>query len=57
MLKRPTGIVFLLYLAIGVFVAWAKGYLHLSLLKGILSAVLAILLWWLSLLGISLHVH
>ena len=57
MLKRPIGIVFLLYLAIGIFVAWARGYLHLALLKGILSAVLAILLWWLALLGISLHVH
>jgi hypothetical protein len=57
MLTRPRGIVFLLYVAIGIFVAWAKGYLHLSLLKGILSAVLAILLWWLALLGISLHIH
>jgi hypothetical protein len=57
MLKSPRGIVFLLYVAIGIFVAWAKGYLHLSLLKGILSAVLAILLWWLALLGISLHIH
>ena len=57
MLKRPIGIVFLIYLAIGIFVAWARGYLHLALLKGILSAVLAILLWWLALLGINLHVH
>jgi hypothetical protein len=57
MLKRPIGIVFLLYLAIGIFVAWAKGYLHLALLKAILSAVLAILLWWLALLGINLHIH
>ena len=57
MFTRPRGIVFLLYVAIGIFVAWAKGYLHLSLLKGILSAVLAILLWWLALLGISLHIH
>jgi hypothetical protein len=57
MLKSPRGIVFLLYVAIGVFVAWAKGYLHLALLKGLLSAVLAILLWWLALLGVSLHIH
>jgi hypothetical protein len=57
MLKRPIGIVFLIYLAIGIFVAWARGYLHLALLKGILSAALAILLWWLALLGINLHVH
>jgi hypothetical protein len=57
MLKRPIGIVFLIYLAIGIFVAWARGYLHLALLKAILSALLAILLWWLALLGISLHIH
>jgi hypothetical protein len=57
MLKRPIGIIFILYIAIGVFVAWARGYLHLWLLKAILSVVLAILLWWLALLGISLHVH
>ena len=57
MLKKPMGILFLLYVAIGIFVAWARGYLHLSLLKAILSVVLAILLWWLALLGINLHVH
>jgi hypothetical protein len=57
MFKRPFGIIFILYIAIGVFVAWGRGYLHLWLLKAILSVVLAILLWWLALLGINLHVH
>jgi hypothetical protein len=57
MLRRPIGIVLLLYLIIGVIVAWSKGYLHLSLLKAIGSAILAILLWWLALLGINLHIH
>jgi hypothetical protein len=57
MLKRPIGIIFLIYLIIGVVVAWSRGYLHLSLLKAIGSAILAILLWWLPLLGISLHIH
>jgi hypothetical protein len=57
MFRRPIGFVFLLYLVIGVVVAWARGYLHLGLLKGILSALLAILIWWLPLLGINLHVH
>ena len=57
MLKRPIGIVLLVYLIIGVIVAWSRGYLHLSLLKAIGSAILAILLWWLPLLGISLHIH
>ena len=57
MLKRPIGIVFLVYLIIGVIVAWSRGYLHLSLLKAIGSAILAILLWWLPLLGISRRLH
>lgn len=57
MLRRPVGLIFLAYLIIGVIVAWSKGYLNLSLLKAIGSAVLAILLWWLPLLGISLHIH
>jgi hypothetical protein len=57
MLKKPIGWVFVIYILIGIFVAWAKGYLHLAILKAILSAVLAVFLWWLALLGISLHVH
>jgi hypothetical protein len=57
MLKRPIGIIFLIYLIVGVVIAWAKGYLHLTLLKAILSAIFAIFLWWLALLGISLHLH
>ena len=57
MLKRPIGIVFLIYLIIGVVVAWSKGYISVGLLKGVLSAILAILLWWLPLLGVSQHIH
>ena len=57
MLKRPIGWVFLIYLIIGVFVAWSSGYLHLWILRAIGSALLAIFLWWLVLLGVSLHIH
>ena len=57
MLKRPIGIIFLIYLIVGVFIAWAPGYLPLALLKAILSAIFAIFLWWLALLGVSLHLH
>jgi hypothetical protein len=57
MLRRPTGLVVLVYLVVGIIIAWAHHYLTLALLRGILSAVLAILLWWLPLLGVSLHVH
>ena len=57
MLKRPIGIIFLIYLIVGVVVAWSQGYLHLSLVKAIGSTILAIALWWLPLLGISLHIR
>ena len=41
----------------GSSVAWEKHYITVSLLKGVLSALLAIFLWWLPLLGVSLHIH
>ena len=48
----------LIYLAIGVFVASSKNYLdNLETVKRVLSAVLAILLWPLLLLGIDLHIR
>jgi hypothetical protein len=47
----------IIYLIIGVFVAWNRGYLNVSILKVIASDLLAVLLWWLVLLGVNLHVH
>ena len=53
----PRKLLGLIYLAIGVFVASSKDYLdNLETVKRVLSAVLAILLWPLLLLGIDLHV-
>lgn len=57
MLKRPIGIIILIYLIVGVIVAWTRGYIGVGLLKDVLSAILAVLLWWLPLLGVSLHIH
>ncbi len=57
MFKRPMGLVVLIYLIIGIVVAWTNHYLTAGLLRGVLSAILAILLWWLPLLGVSLHLH
>jgi hypothetical protein len=47
----------LLYLIIGIYVAWNHGYATLSWLKTLASALLAVFLWWLVLLGVNLHVH
>ncbi len=55
--RRRFGLVFLLYVIIGLVVAWEKHYITVGLLKGVLSALLAIFLWWLVLLGINLHIH
>jgi ABC-type anion transport system duplicated permease subunit len=53
----PRKLLGLIYVAIGIFVAASKDYLeNLDTLKQILSAVLAILLWPLLLLGVDLHV-
>jgi hypothetical protein len=50
-------IVTLVYLVVGVLVAASHHYFaHASTLKPLLSALLAIVLWPLLLLGINLHV-
>lgn len=53
---RPYSLFFLIYVVIGIFVAFSRGYITISLLKAVLSALLAIFLWWLVLLGVDLHV-
>lgn len=49
--------IILLYLVVGGFIAWDHGYIGLAWLKTFASALLAILLWWLILLGVNLHIH
>jgi hypothetical protein len=55
--KWVRNLIILLYLVIGGAIAWDHGYLSLSWLRALASAVLAILLWWLILLGVNLHIH
>lgn len=57
--RRGTGISLLglIYIIIGVFVAWDKGYINLDLVRRVGSALLAIFLWFLVLLGVDLHIH
>lgn len=48
----------ILYLAIGLIVAVSKNYFDFHFpWKLIISAILAVLLWPLTLLGIDLHIH
>jgi hypothetical protein len=56
MRKRfPAGLAGLIYIAVGFVIAVSHHYITISLLKGLASALLAVLLWWLPLLGVSLH--
>jgi len=53
-----SGLGTLIYLIIGVIIASSHHYFsHASALKPIISALLAILLWPLVLVGINLHIH
>ena len=55
--RRPIGLILLVYIIIGLVVAWNRHYITAALLKSVLSALLAVFLWFLVLLGVSLHVH
>lgn len=56
-MKRRGSLFVIIYIIIGIIMASNRGYLvGLGALDNILSAVLAILLWPLLLLGVSLHI-
>ena len=57
MFRRRYRLIVIIYVIIGLIVAWERGYITVYLLKLVLSALLAIWLWWLVLLGVSLHIH
>jgi membrane associated rhomboid family serine protease len=55
-LSRRTWLLIIVYLVIGVFIAASHHYFaHIGGLRSLGSAILAVLLWPLILLGISLH--
>ncbi|HXZ65261.1 MAG TPA: hypothetical protein VEH05_11040 [Streptosporangiaceae bacterium] len=47
---------FVIWVVIGLVIAWTHAYLTVAVLKVALSAALGVLLWPLLLLGVSLHV-
>ena len=57
MIRRTFSLFLLLYLAVGVYIAWTHHYLTLGLVKNVASALLAIFLWVLVPLGVNLHVR
>ncbi|WP_425957960.1 hypothetical protein [Streptosporangium sp. DT93] len=48
-------LVLLIYILIGLYVAWVYDYITPALLKDIAEALLAIFLWFLVLLGVDLN--
>lgn len=53
-----SGIGTIIWLLVGLVLASAHHYLsHVATLKPLISAILAIVLWPLVLLGINLHIH
>ena len=57
MFRRRYNLLVLIYVLVGIYVAFAYDYITARLLKGVLSALLAIFLWWLVLLGVDLHIN
>jgi predicted PurR-regulated permease PerM len=53
---RNVSLLFVVWVLVGLVVAVTRGYITATLLRLIVSAVLAILLWPLVLLGIDLHI-
>ncbi|GAA3250924.1 MULTISPECIES: hypothetical protein [Nonomuraea] len=53
---RWRGLILLIYVVIGIYVAWVYDYITPGLLRDVAEALLAIFLWFLVLLGINLHI-
>ena len=56
MFRRRFGLLGLIYVLVGIYIAFAEDYIGIRLIKLVLSALLAIFLWPLVLLGVDLHI-
>ena len=57
MFRRRFSLLGLIYVLVGIYIAFAENYIGLRLIKLVLSALLAIFLWPLVLLGVDLHIR
>jgi hypothetical protein len=55
--RRRFGLLGLLYVLVGIYVAFARDYITITVVKIVLSALLAIFLWPLVLLGVDLRIR
>ena len=54
-IQGGTSLIGLIWVIVGVFVAWTHDYITIDLLRRVAGALLAIFLWFLVLLGVDLH--
>ena len=57
MVRRRFSLLGLIYVLVGIYIAFAHDYIGIRLVKLVLSALLAIFLWPLVLLGVDLHIR
>jgi len=55
--RRRFSLLGLIYVLVGVYIAFAYDYIGIRLIKLVLSALLAIFLWPLVLLGVDLRIR
>lgn len=55
-IKGSLGLLALIWVVVGIIVAWKTGVLDLGFLKDLIQVLLTIILWPLPLLGIDLRV-
>ncbi|HEX4812409.1 MAG TPA: hypothetical protein VFV66_06615 [Nonomuraea sp.] len=53
---RWRALILLVYVVIGIYIAWVYDYITPGLLRDLAEALLAVFLWFLVLLGIDLHI-
>ncbi|MFF5205202.1 hypothetical protein [Streptosporangium sp. NPDC000396] len=53
--RRGISLIGLIYILIGLYVAWVYDYITPGLLKDVAEALLAVFLWFLVLLGVDLR--
>ena len=56
MFRRRFSLLGLIYVLVGIYIAFAYDYITLRIVKLVLSALLAIFLWPLVLLGVDLRI-
>ena len=57
MVRRRFSLLGLIYILVGIYIAFAYDYIGIQLIKRVLSTLLAIFLWPLVLLGVDLKIN